>query len=132
MKALWCSTLYVVIETYDSFIELEAMDSDARVSVPLSDPDLIIDPTDGDLDEAEAVREYGRQAAQETLTRLLADALVKDFTEHPPRPHCSECPHIDYLTVSCKRHEHECCSCGERFIDPNRTKVYFGTAAEKQ
>jgi len=42
------------------------------------------------------------------------------------RPHCCECPHEDYLTVSVIEHRHECSSCGETFVDAKRVKVYFG------
>jgi len=44
------------------------------------------------------------------------------------RNHCDTCPHVDYLTVSVERHEHECSSCGATFVDAAREKRYFGRA----
>jgi hypothetical protein len=98
MKALWRNELHVVIETYDSFIELEPMESEERLTISLADPTLVIDPTDGDLDEAEVLRNY--------------------------KGHCCECPHVDYHTVSVSQSLHVCHACGETFTDAHRTKLY--------
>jgi hypothetical protein len=106
MKALWRHELYVVIDTHHASIELERLDAEDRIFVSLADDRLIIDPTDGDLDEAEAMR--------------------------AERSRCCDCPHVDYLTVNIKRHEHECDSCGERFIDEKREKRYFGVGLEQR
>jgi hypothetical protein len=99
MKALWRHELYVVIETHDHSIELEALDGEDRLFVSLADDRLIIDPTDGDLDEADALRNY--------------------------KGHCCDCPHVTYFTVSVTESRHECQVCGETFIDPDRTKIYI-------
>ena len=47
----------------------------------------------------------------------------------PERPHCCDCPHESYWTVSVKRLEHECESCGARFIAKRECR-YYGRAAE--
>lgn len=104
MKALWHHELYVVIENHDSVIELEPMDDDTgtqRVFVSFADPTLIIDPTDGDLDEAEAARNY--------------------------RSGCDECPHVTYFTIDVPAHRHLCHICGAEFTDPHRVKIYILT-----
>jgi hypothetical protein len=103
MKALWRHELYVVVENHDSQVELEPVGLH-RVQEPVlvhyGDRSLIIDPTDGDLDEAQVQLE-----------------LLRD---------CCTCPHEDYITLSTVTSLHVCGSCGERFTDTIRTKRYFG------
>jgi hypothetical protein len=101
MKALYVHELYVIRETYHFDIELAHVESDAVIRVRLSDDRLIIDPTDGDLDEAEALRQLRG---------------------------CCECPHESYMTVSVRDSRHACSDCGETFTDRHRTKRYFGHA----
>ena len=97
MKALFNHELFVVRETAGDYIELESVDDDRTFLVPLSDDRLIIDPTDGDLDEAEALSRPG---------------------------HCCTCPHVTYLIVNIRESRHECAVCGETFTDAHRTKIY--------
>ena len=56
MKAVWRHQVFVVIERHHAFVELEPVEGEGRVFVPLADPTLVINPTDGDLDEAEMAR----------------------------------------------------------------------------
>lgn len=56
MKALWQDRAWVVIENHAEFVELEPVEGEGRVMVSFADPTLMIDPTDGDLDEAEQAR----------------------------------------------------------------------------
>jgi len=103
MKALWHHKLFVIIETHDQTLELQPVDGEEheRSFVNYADPTLIVDPTDGDLDEAEALRNS--------------------------RSHCCDCPHITYMTTNVETHEHVCQSCGQTFIDPWRVKIYILT-----
>lgn len=99
MKALFGNELYVALGDDGANIQLERVDSDERITVSLASPSLIIDPTDGDIDEAEGLRNS--------------------------RSHCCDCPHVTYLTIDIEASRHECESCGEVFTDPRRTKIYF-------
>jgi hypothetical protein len=55
---------------------------------------------------------------------------MKKTDEKAARGHCCDCPHESYLTISVKRREHECQSCGARFIE-QREGRYFGREAER-
>lgn len=57
MNALYNHVLYGVIDTEGNDITLIALDSDKTITVPLSHDLLVIDPTDGELSEAEVMRE---------------------------------------------------------------------------
>lgn len=51
MKALYKNKLYYVIETEGDNVQLRS--GDTVITVPLSDPDLIIDPTDDEVSGCE-------------------------------------------------------------------------------
>ena len=106
MKALWCNHLFVVVETFHANLLLQHVEDDTQMSVSLSDERLIIDPTDGDLDEAAWQREA---------------------------PHrCCDCPHLSYFTIHLRDHKHECHDCGDVFVDRYRIKKFFNSAASRR